>query len=132
MDYQIPKLTVDGILIQDNMILLIKRRFPPFQGIWALPGGFVEYGETVEKAVIREMKEETGLETKIQHLLGVYSDPKRDPRGHTISVVYLLTSQQTIPKNGDDAADAKFFNLKELPSLAFDHEKIIRDAIESG
>jgi len=129
MPYQNPKLTVDGVLFNEEKILLVKRKNPPFQGMWALPGGFVDYGETTEHAVIRELKEETGLNTKISSLLGVYSDPKRDPRGHTISIVYLMKSiTSNNPKGGDDADDARFHSLKSLPVLSFDHEKIIQDA----
>jgi len=86
MTMQSPALTVDGILIKNGSILLIQRKHSPFQGTWALPGGFVEYGEKTENAMIREMSEETGLKIKICALLGVYSDPHRDPRGHTVTV----------------------------------------------
>ncbi len=123
-----PSIAVDGVLIKNGKILLIKRKNEPFKGKWALPGGFVEYGERVEDAVLREFQEEVGIKAKIKKLLGVYSDPKRDPRGHVISVVFLLEAEGE-PKAGDDAADAKFFSLDELPPLAFDHEKIIKDAI---
>ena len=123
-----PSIAVDGVLIKNGKILLIKRKNEPFKGKWALPGGFVEYGEKVEDAVLREFQEEVGIKAKIKKLLGVYSDPKRDPRGHVISVVFLLEAEGE-PKAGDDAADAKFFSLDELPPLAFDHEKIIKDAI---
>ena len=129
MAYQSPKITVDGVLFIENTILLIKRKNPPFKDIWALPGGFVEYGETTENAVKREMEEETGLKTKIRSLIGVYSDPKRDPRGHTISVVYHLEKEQGDAVAGDDAAELQFFDLDNLPMLSFDHEKIIKDAI---
>ncbi|MEA2053695.1 MAG: NUDIX hydrolase [Candidatus Thermoplasmatota archaeon] len=124
-----PKLTVDGVVIKDKKILLIKRKNDPFKGRWALPGGFVEYGETVEEAVVREVKEETGLETTVQSLLGVYSDPDRDPRGHTVSIAYLLSVKKGLPKGGDDASDTKFFDLNALPPLAFDHAQIVRDAV---
>ena len=124
-----PKLTVDGVILKEKKILLIKRKNKPFKGKWALPGGFVEYGERVEESVIREVYEETGLKTKINDLIGVYSDPNRDPRGHTISVVYILDIKDGELKSGDDAADVKFFNLKELPELAFDHDIIISDII---
>lgn len=124
-----PSIAVDGILIKNNKILLIKRKNEPFKGKWALPGGFVEYGERVEEAVLREFEEEVGIKAKIKRLLGVYSDPNRDPRGHVISVVFLLEGEG-IPKAGDDAKDAKFFDLDDLPPLAFDHDKIIRDAIK--
>jgi len=108
---------------------LIKRKHQPFKGQWALPGGFVEYGETTEDAVIREMFEETGLKTKIRHLVGVYSDPHRDTRGHTVSVVYSLEICNGEMKSGNDAADVDFFDVNELPSLSFDHAQIIKDAI---
>lgn len=129
MDYRNPKLTVDGVVVRGNKILLIKRKNKPFKGKWALPGGFVEYGETVEEAVAREAAEETGLDTEIKQIVGVYSDPDRDPRGHTISIAYLLSVKGGTPKGGDDASDARFFDADELPPLAFDHDKIIKDAL---
>ncbi|RLF33327.1 MAG: hypothetical protein DRN07_02895 [Thermoplasmata archaeon] len=124
-----PSLTVDGVLIRDGAILLVQRKHEPFRGKWALPGGFVEYGETVEEAVLREFEEETGLSAHITRLLGVYSDPARDPRGHTVSVVFILSAEGE-PRAGDDAAAARFFHVNDLPPLAFDHEKIIRDAVK--
>lgn len=124
-----PSITVDGVIIKNGKILLIKRKNEPFKGKWALPGGFVEYGEKVEDAVLREIKEETGLNAKIKNLLGVYSDPNRDPRGHTISIVFILEGEGEA-KASDDASDVKFFDLNKLPPLAFDHEKIIKDAIK--
>lgn len=129
MKYKTPKLTVDGIILKNNRILLIKRRNPPFKGKWAFPGGFVEYGEKTEDAVIREVLEETGLETKIKDLIGVYSDPNRDPRGHTVSVVYLLDVCAGFLNGADDAYEAKFFDLDKLPELAFDHEIIVKDVL---
>jgi 8-oxo-dGTP diphosphatase len=130
MNYKIPKLTVDGILIDKKRVLLIKRKNEPFKGKWSLPGGFVEYGETVEHAVVREFLEETNLSTCIKELFGVYSEPNRDPRGHTITIVFLLEFKSGEIKSGDDAVDAKFFELNDLPELSFDHEKIIRDIIQ--
>ncbi len=133
-------LTVDGIVSRGMgakmEILLIRRGREPFKGKWALPGGFVEYGETVESAVVREVFEETGLETRILRLVGVYSDPKRDPRRHTVSAAYALKiycpneSSMKI-HGGDDAADAKFFPVSAMPELAFDHAKIIADFLLS-
>ena len=123
-----PSVTVDGVLIRDGKILLIRRKNEPFKDKWALPGGFVEYGERVEEAVIREFEEETGMKARIKKLLGVYSAPDRDPRGHTISIVFLLDAEGEI-KAGDDASEAKFFDLDNLPPLAFDHEKIVEDAV---
>ena len=90
MSYQKPSLTVDGIILKDEKILLIKRKNDPFKDMWALPGGFVEYNEKCEDAVVREVSEETGLKTNIKKIFGVYSDPSRDPRGHTISIIYIL------------------------------------------
>ncbi|MEF8848611.1 MAG: NUDIX hydrolase, partial [Candidatus Thermoplasmatota archaeon] len=116
-----------GIILKNNKILLIKRKNPPFQNQWALPGGFVEYGEKTEDAVKREIYEETNLKTKILKLLGVYSDPNRDPRGHTISIVYQLRILEGKVSGGDDAAEAKFFKINNLPKLAFDHSKIISE-----
>ena len=129
MTYQSPSLTVDGILFKDSEILLVKRKNPPYQGMWALPGGFVEYGEKTEDAVVREVKEETGVECAISNLLGVYSDPSRDPRGHTISIVYIMEYQKGTVKGGDDASEAAFHPLQSLPDLSFDHDIIIKDAI---
>ncbi len=131
MSYKNPKLTADGIVLKENKILLIKRKNYPFKGKWALPGGFVEYGEKVEDAVIREVYEETGLKTSINKIFGVYSDPDRDPRGHTVTIVYLLDIKGGELKSNDDASDAKFFNVKELPELSFDHDIIIKDILRS-
>ena len=131
MSYKNPKITADGAIIKNDKILLIKRKNDPFKGKWALPGGFVEYGEKVEDAVKREVFEETGLETKIKKIIGVYSDPNRDPRGHTVTIVYLLDIIGGDLKSNDDASDAKFFNFKDLPDLSFDHNIIIKDTIRS-
>lgn len=130
MTLRSPALTVDGILIEDGCILLIQRKHSPFLGSWALPGGFVEYGEKTEDALIREMSEETGLKIKIHALLGVYSDPSRDPRGHTVTVVYLVEPVGGVVNAGDDAMSAKFFKADELPELAFDHAIIVKDAFQ--
>lgn len=129
MTYQSPKITVDGVVFTESEILLVKRKNPPFQGRWALPGGFVEYGETTEHAVVREVEEETNLSTIIDTLLGVYSNPNRDPRGHTISIVYILQRKNSTVSGGDDAAEAAFHPLDKLPELSFDHDKIIKDAL---
>ena len=132
MGYQIPRITVDGIIQKNKEILLVKRKNPPFQGKWALPGGFVDYGETTEEAVCREIFEETGLKTRIIALCGVYSDPKRDPRGHTISIAYALDILDGMVQAGDDACDVHFFNVHALPQLAFDHKIIIEDYLQKG
>ncbi len=124
-----PALTVDGVLVEDGMILLVERGREPFKGLMALPGGFVDNGETVEAAVMREMREETDLETEAERLLGVYSDPERDPRGHTVSVVFELRHVSGRPVGGDDAAAAGWYPLDELPELAFDHRRIIEECV---
>ncbi len=128
--YKTPSITVDGVLIKDGKILLVRRGHAPYEGMWATPGGFVEYGETTENAVLREVKEETGLESTLEALVGVYSDPKRDPRKHIISIAYLLKDPIGEPKGADDAKEAKWWDLDSLPPLAFDHEMIISDAIK--
>jgi len=129
--YENPSLTVDGILVSPQGILLIRRKNQPYAGQFALPGGFVNVGERVEEAVRREMQEETGLITEIIRLSGVYSDPDRDPRGHTVSLVYVLKKIGGKLIAGDDASEARFFPIDELPVLAFDHLKIIQDYLET-
>ena len=132
MKYRSPRLTVDGVILKDGAILLIKRKNEPFKGEWAIPGGFVEYNEKTEDAAVREVFEETGLKTKIVDLVGVYSDPNRDPRGHTVSVIYLMNVSGGSLCGGDDALDAKFFEISNLPILAFDHKQIIDDVLKRG
>ncbi len=128
-----PFLTVDGIIKIFNPnfsgIVLIKRKNPPFG--FALPGGFVDYGERVEEALIREMKEETNLNVNIEKLQGIYSDPNRDPRLHTSSAVFVCHAN-TLPKAGDDAKEAFVFKLEEIPwdELVFDHKQILEDFIK--
>ncbi len=133
--YRNPKTTIDAIILEEpESIVLIKRRNPPFKDEWALPGGFVELGERVEDAVIREAKEETGLAIEIIKLVGVYSDPNRDPRGHTISIAYLCKKRNTgdKPKAGSDAKEAKSVTRNEFAQLklAFDHNIIVQDALK--
>ena len=122
-----PLLTVDTVIIYHGKIVLIRRKNPPYQDHFAIPGGFVEVGETVETAAVREAKEETGLEVRIMKLLGVYSDPSRDPRGHTVSVCFLALGSGNL-KAGSDAKDTGLFGIDEIPELAFDHNKIIENA----
>ena len=108
-------------------IVLIRRKNPPYG--WAIPGGFVDVGETVESAAAREALEETGLEVKNLQLLGIYSDPARDPRGHTASVVYVAEAGGE-PVAGDDAREAGVFEPGRAPQAAFDHDKILSDYLE--
>ena len=121
-------LTVDAIIPYQGKIVVIKRRNEPFKGYYALPGGIVEYGETVEEAVLREVKEETGLDVKIHKLVGVYSDPKRDPRGHFVSICFITLPVGGELKAGSDAKEIALFSLDNIPKLAFDHNKMIEDA----
>lgn len=123
--YANPFPTVDIIInVENKGIVLIKRKNPPYG--WAIPGGFVDYGESVEKAAIREALEETGLDVTLQGVLGVYSNPERDKRMHTISTVFAATAQGR-PQAGDDAAEAHLFPLDQLPSpLTFDHGLIMQ------
>lgn len=127
-EYRNPLPTVDVIIETVGGIVLIKRRNPP-PG-WALPGGFVEYGESLESAAIREALEETGLEIKLSGQFHTYSEPGRDPRFHTISTVFLATAQG-VPRGGDDAVEAAIFAKDRLPPLAFDHLEILNDYYRS-
>ncbi|MBW9221973.1 NUDIX hydrolase [Methanothermococcus sp. SCGC AD-155-C09] len=130
--YKSPALAVDGIVNIDNRLLLIKRKNPPFKDFWAFPGGFVDYGESTEDAIIREVFEESGLKTEIESLLGVYSNPNRDPRGHVVSIVYILKYIEGSPKGSDDAKEAKFFSIGDIKNmnLAFDHKSIFKDYLK--
>ncbi|MFH1771535.1 MAG: NUDIX domain-containing protein [Candidatus Omnitrophota bacterium] len=124
-----PYLTVDGIVEHKGGIIMIKRSNPPLG--WALPGGFVDYNESVEKAVVREIKEETNLNFVRIEQVKVYSDPQRDPRFHTVSVVFKGKGQGVL-RSGSDASEARVFSLDALPEIiAFDHRRIIEDYIET-
>ena len=127
--YKNPALTVDGIVETELGIVLIKRKNEPFKDCWALPGGFVDYGENVENALMREMKEEISIDVNIKALLGVWSEPDRDPRGHTVSIVYIADFKGDINeiKASDDAKDIKITNNPLEFELAFDHARIIGD-----
>lgn len=129
--YRKPSLTADGILAIGGKMLLVKRKNDPFRGRYALPGGFVEYGETVEDCVIREIREETGLIVSIDRLLGVYSAPGRDPRGHTVSAVFVLTSRGG-PLTDSDETHPEWVSLEKMPPLAFDHDSIVSDYLKSS
>jgi 8-oxo-dGTP diphosphatase len=127
-DRKQPALTVDVIVRDGNRVLLVKRKNNPFKGKWALVGGFVEYGEKVEEAAKRECREETGLEVELERLVGVYSDPNRDPRGHVVSICFLARVVGGKLKAGSDALEAKFFKKIPWNELAFDHAQILKDA----
>ena len=136
MAIQTPYIAVDGLIKIFNGerfegIVLIERKNEPL-GL-ALPGGFVEVGERVEDALIREMREETSLDVSIERVLGVYSDPRRDPRFHVVSVTFLCHASGT-PKGGDDAKRAMVYRLEEIPwdRLLFDHAQILRDFLLGG
>lgn len=126
--YRNPYPTVDIIIEREGGIVLIQRKNPPYG--WAIPGGFVDYGESLEAAAIREAREETSLNVVLVSQLGAYSDPERDPRQHTISVVFLARASGQ-PTASDDALDIAIFDRKSLPEpLAFDHERILQDYFE--
>lgn len=130
--YRTPSPTVDAVIYNPELgVVLVRRKNPPIG--WALPGGFVDYGESVENAAVREAREETGLNVALTGLLGVFSDPARDKRMHTISTVF--TARAHNPENitgGDDAAEARFFPLDALPGeIVFDHRRIL-DVFATG
>lgn len=125
---QTPFLSVDAIIEIEGGIVLIKRKNPP-PG-WAIPGGFVDCGETVENAVVREAKEETGLDIKLVRQFHAYSDPKRDQRHHIVSIIFIATASG-VPVAADDAKEARIFTRDNLPEdIAFDHRQILEDYFE--
>lgn len=125
-----PALAADCVVFdKTGRLLLIRRKNPPFQGQYALPGGFVDYGERMEQAALRELHEETGISGRIVRLIGVYSRPDRDPRGHCVSAVYLVDADGQQPVAGDDAASAEFVVNFRAEKLAFDHDEIVADAL---
>lgn len=132
--YPRPAVTVDMLVFKKTtnglQLLLIQRDHEPFQGFWAIPGGFMDMDETLEEAANRELAEETGLQNIAMEQLKVYSSLDRDPRHRTVSVAFVgfLTNKQQI-KAGDDARQAQWFSINRLPSLAFDHAQIITDAV---
>lgn len=134
-EYPRPSVCVDIIVLckseDQTYILLIERKHPPFEKCWALPGGFVEMDETLEQSAIRELNEETGLQLQKLKQFATYGDPGRDPRGRTVSVIYYsYIEKQITPNAGDDASNAKWINVNNLPALAFDHKKIIEDFLQ--
>ncbi len=123
-EFKNPTPTVDIIVEIGDGIVLIERKYPPFG--WAIPGGFVDYGESYEAAAVREAKEETGLDVQLKRQFHTYSDPSRDARQHTASTVFIATANG-IPVGRDDAIQAKIFLKQNLPVLVFDHAKILAD-----
>lgn len=132
-DYPRPSVTVDVVLVTQEpepRVLLIRRKHAPFAGAWAIPGGFVEMDETLEESARRELREETGLEVGPLEQLHTFGDPGRDPRGRTISIVYLgrVDADRLRPRADDDAAEVGWHPLREPPPMAFDHDRILECA----
>jgi len=123
-----PRLVVDVVIPAEEGVVLIRRGSDPFEGQWALPGGFVEVGETVEEAAVREAAEETGLAVEVALLVGVYSDPERDPRGHNVSVAFLARVLSGQLSAATDAADVAVLDPGSV-EVAFDHRRIIEEAL---
>ncbi len=134
-EYPRPAVTVDMVVVTRERrprVLLIRRGHEPFTGMWAIPGGFVDMDESLESAAKRELKEEAGISAKEFEQLGTFGDPGRDPRGRTISVVYLarVDAKKLKPRAGDDAAEVAWHPMEQLPPLAFDHAEILAVARE--
>jgi 8-oxo-dGTP diphosphatase len=135
-DYPRPNVTVDVVVFTlregDLQVLLVRRKNPPFQGMWALPGGFLDIDETLEHAALRELEEETGVREVYLEQLHTFGDPDRDPRGRTITVVYfaVVPANSVHPHAGDDAADTRWWPVGDLPPLAFDHAEILTYALQ--
>ena len=135
-DYPRPAVTADVVALAGNQydqlkILLIKRGNPPFQGLWALPGGFAEMEENLETTAIRELEEETGLQDVDVQQIGAFGKVGRDPRHRTVTVAFLSCLEKTADVRGlDDASDAGWFQVTELPDLAFDHTEIVAKGLE--
>ena len=123
-----PKLMVDVVIPSEKGVVLVRRGSEPYEGQWALPGGFVEVGETVRQAAKREAEEETGLTVEVSRLVGVYSEPDRDPRGHNVSVAFLARVLSGQMQAASDAADVDVVDPISV-ELAFDHDRIISDAM---
>ncbi|KZX13079.1 NUDIX domain-containing protein [Methanobrevibacter curvatus] len=130
--YKKPSITVDIFIYEESnpsQFILIQRKNQPFKGSWALTGGFIDYGESAEIAAVREAKEETNIDVKLEKLFNVYSKGNRDPRGHTITIVFLATGNFKMLNAGSDAESIKVFSFKDIDSmnLAFDHKIILND-----
>ncbi|MCX8206040.1 MAG: NUDIX hydrolase [Candidatus Micrarchaeota archaeon] len=125
------RIAADAVILRKGSILLVKRKNAPFRGMLALPGGMLGQGETLEECVVRETREETGLLVRPTRLIGIYSSPKRDPRG-TVSAVFACTVAGGRLKAGSDASSVQWVRLRQLPRLAFDHSKIVMEALKRG
>ena len=138
-EYRPRPTVVDGVVLRkviktssdvEGEILLIRRAKDPEIGKWAVPGGFVNWDEAADEAVAREVREEAGIDVRPLKIIGVYSSPSRDPVRQTVSIVFICEFRGGELRGGDDAAEAKWWPLYQLPELAFDHKKIIKDALE--
>ena len=130
-----PSLTTDIFIFDDDFnFILIKRKNDPYKDYWALPGGFVEYGESVETAAMREAKEETSIDVELIDLVNVYSKPDRDPRGHTVTIAFIAKGDIASGKADDDASDIAIFSPEQLDeiNIAFDHAQIISDCLDKA
>ncbi|MXZ01823.1 NUDIX hydrolase [Candidatus Poribacteria bacterium] len=133
-EYPRPSVTVDIVVFSGGVpdVLLIQRKHPPFEGCWALPGGFIEMDESLETSARRELEEETGVTNVKLTEIGIFGDPFRDPRGRVITVAYTAVVEKSLLniEPGSDASEAAWFSSTDLPELAFDHSEIIRKALE--
>lgn len=126
----IPIIAVDGILIVDGQVLLLKRKDDPFKGSWVLPGGMLKYGETLEESVIREFEEETKIMVRVKSIVNIYSYPHRDPRGHVVGISYICDPVAGSTENKvEDNPNLEYFKLDKLPNnMGFDHRQMVEDA----
>lgn len=133
-DYPRPAVTADCVVFSNDSdglsVLLIERANEPFKGCWTFPGGFMDMEENAEDCARRELKEETGLQLEHMEQIGVFTDVDRDPRGRTVSIAYSALVEKRPVIGADDAAQARWFPISEIPALAFDHEKILRAALD--
>lgn len=133
-EYPRPAVTADCVVFSREetglSVLLIERVNEPFKGCWAFPGGFMDMDEDAEACAIRELKEETGLEIRSMKQVGAFTEVNRDPRGRTVSIAYYAMVVKSEVKASDDAAQARWFPIDSVPPLAFDHEEILRMALE--
>lgn len=134
--YPRPALTVDTVVLANSYnvrkVLLIRRKYAPFEGFWAMPGGFVNMDEDLETAAKRELEEETGFQLSDIKQFRAYGHPERDPRQHTVTIVFVAFVERILKtKAADDASEAAWFNIEELPPMAFDHQQILNDVLSS-